>query len=160
MKKFFMIGKFAYRPKSKKSNTLIVNIELNNIDTKPSFSASCDLWNCENTDIVAGGQSFETFLEWFPELRKNELFMKIYNLWYRNHLNDMDASANEAQRNAVKEYCDKHNGYDYNGVCNFLKKKNLYTVEVDGKECKYGHEWYYRPIPSEDMIEILKLFLI
>ena len=159
MEKTITIGKFNYYPQNRKSNTLQVTISLEEKESgKPIFTASCDLWNCRNTDTICGGQSFDSILEYIPELKDNELYMKIYHLWKKHHLNDMDASANDAQRKAVNDYCKDHEKYDYGRVCDFLKKKNLYEVEVDGKMCKYGHEWYYRPIPENDLKEIMNLF--
>jgi hypothetical protein len=158
MEKIITIGKFAYHPSTRRANTLTVHISLDEkIVGKPVFSGSCNLWNCRNTDIIFGGQSFDSCLVIFPELNENELFMKIYRLWKKHHLNDMDASANDAQREAADEYLKDHK-YDYSRVCDFLKEKNLFEVEVDGRKCKYGHEWYYRSIPEDDLNEIKSIF--
>ena len=159
MEKTITIGKFAYYPTNKKSNTLKIIVSLEEKKPgEPIFAACCNLWNCRNTDTIYSGQSFDSLLECIPELKDNELYMKIHRLWKKHHLNDMDASANDAQRKAVDEYCKDHK-YDYDRVCDFLKKKNLYEVEVNGEKCKYGYAWYYRPIPEDDMKEIMELFI-
>lgn len=159
MKKIFTIGKFALRPTTRKSNRLDVAVELNyNKNNLPVFYATALIWNSTNTMTLTTGQCFDYLLKRLPELKDNQLFMTIYDLWYKHHRNDMDASANDEQRNAVKEYCEKHNGYSYEGVCDFLKRKKLYTVIVDGKSCCYGYGWWYRSIPNEDLNKILELF--
>lgn len=157
MKKEISLGKFDYMNSGKRDYEFVVYLELIYNDDKPRFSASCELWNPRYTDIEFGGQSFDTALDVLPQLKDDELFMKIYNLWEKHHLNDMDASANDEQRNAVKEYCENHETYDYDRVCDFLKEKGLFEVIVDGKPCKYGHSWYYREIPEDDLNEIKRL---
>ena len=159
MTKTFFIKKLTHCPTNKKTNKLEITIELKEKEKgKPCFSASCDLWDCTNTEIIMGGQIFDSILKSYPELKDDETFMTIYELWNKHHLNDMDASANDEQRKAVDTYCRKHGGYNYDGVCNFLKKKKLYSVVVDGVKCKYGEAWYYRPIPENDLKKILELF--
>jgi len=155
MKKTFSFGKFAVYGKTR-VNEIAVEVSYetaSNGNNAMRFSVCAEVWNARHTDIVMGGQCLDSLLEYLGD---NEKFKTIYGLWERNHLNDMDASANDAQREAVKEY-EKTNAYDYDKVCEYLKERNLFEVEVNGKKCKYGYEWYYREISEEDKKTIERL---
>lgn len=149
-------GKFDFYKRGRKINEITVDVYLENRDGKTVFSSCCSVWNATHTDIVCGGQSFDAVLKVIPSLKDNELFATIYDLWKNYHSNDLNASANDEQRNAEKEFCKKE-PYDYDKVCSYLAEKNLLDVIVDGKVCRYGAQWYYREIPEEDLIKIREI---
>ena len=154
MRKTIKFGKFAIDSK-RKVNAVEVEVEFYEDKLeRPVFKCMASVWNSKHTDITMGGQCLDSLV---PYLKEDRKFMTIWGLWKRNHLNDMDACANDAQRKAVKEYR-KDKPYDYDKVCEYLKGKGLYEVEVEGKKCKYGHDWYYREIPEADLIKIQALF--
>lgn len=90
-------------------------------------------------------------------LNNNKLFMTIYKLWKKYHLNDMNSST-PYQEKILKKYS-KHygvnllnaNAYDY--ACKVLKKANAY---VDNNYA-YGSGWLYREIEPKDLELIQKL---
>jgi len=147
-KRTISFGKFPISGK-RRTNEITVDIEYRNCNTsRPSLSICGYSWRTNHSDCIHGGQCFDELKRY---LSGNGLFMTIYGLWKRNHLNDLDACANDEQRNAVEAYLKNHDGeYDYDGVCEYLKRKGVYTVDVNGEPCTYGMQWYYRPISKED----------
>ena len=63
-----------------------------------NFAASANLYNVRKTDIIMGGQCFDTLLKEIPELSQNELFQEVYDLWSKYHLNDMHAGTTSRPR--------------------------------------------------------------
>ena len=82
MKKTFNFGKIAYDESGRKDN--LVTIEISFDDTR--FSASGNVWNRLQTDIISGGQNLDELYEY---LKDDGLFLKIYSIWKQYHLNDM-----------------------------------------------------------------------
>lgn len=123
---------------------------------RPVFSACGNLWNNLHTDIIWGGQCIDDLANEFPSLRRNKLYMEILDLWKKHHLNDMNAGTPE-QEEAVEWYR-KHNGsYDYTKVCDYLKEKGLYEVDLNGEKYRYGSSWLYREIPEGDLRRIMEI---
>jgi hypothetical protein len=90
-------------------------------------------------------------LDSLSELIADPVFMQIYWLWKRYHLNDLHAGT------PVQEYALEHspNGSlreaDYTHRCEYLKSIGLY--EVGGY--KYGHGWLSESIEPHDL-ELIK----
>ena len=156
MKKTFKFGKIAYTS-TRKVNAVEVEINLENTDKGPRFSAVGAIWNAPHTDWVAGGQILDHLHDDFKSLRDNPTFAAIHRLWKKWHLNDSHAGTEE-QEAAVKKWEAEGNRYDYGKVCDHLKSIDLYEVQVDGKPYKYGHGWLYRAIDAADLAEIESLF--
>ena len=151
MEKKISFGKRAVYSK-RKINEVVVRLELkDNKDGKPVFTASCEVWNSKHTDIVMGGQCLDDVARLCP-LKYNKRYMEIVGLWQRNHLNDMHAGT-EKQEEAIKNWKEQGNRYDYTAVCNYLKSIGLY--EDNGY--KYGHGCLYRDISDEDLKRIKEL---
>lgn len=155
MTKVISFGKFAVSGKNP-ANEIVVELNYKkNAAGQPCFSAMGTVYTANHRDCVMGGQCLEALKAY---LHSNELFMQIYGLWKRNHLNDVDACADDQQREAVQEYMESHgNRYDYDAVCKFLQDRGIYTVYINGVPCTYGMQWYYRPISREDQKTIRKI---
>lgn len=149
MKKSYDFGKFAVRS-SRRVNDVVAHIKLEENDGKFVFTASCDVWNAKHTDLVMGGQCFDTVLKYCPELRDSAVFMEIVGLWRKHHLNDMHAGT-EAQEAELEKW--RGHAADYKADCQHLKEVGLY--EDNGY--RYGTSWLYRPIPWEDLNRINQL---
>lgn len=135
-----------------------------------NFSACVNVWNPRHSDIIYGGQCFDDLLIDFPELKQNEVFMEVYDLWKNYHLNDMHPGTPE-QEKAIEEWKAQGHKYDYKENCEYLKSINLYEVPVstidleanpkyaDSKEktYKYGHDWLKETIPDKDIARIESL---
>lgn len=138
--------------------TIDFSIEYKNGDkTEPVFSASGHVWNSKNTDIVLGGQCLDELNE-CPFLKGNKTFQKIYRFWRLYHLNDMNAGTPEQMKciNDHKAEINEEDGFYYKEF-NLLKKYGLDVVNLNGKPYEYGTAWLYRPIPKNDLNEILEL---
>lgn len=92
MERKFKFGKVAAQT-SRKENLVTVEVELKEKEEgKPVFTASATVWNRLHTDCIMGGQCLDTIFDgYYQQLENKELFKKIYYLWKRNHLNDMNA---------------------------------------------------------------------
>ena len=156
MKKTFNLGKIALYGK-RKINLVTLDIELNEKEGKPVFSASAMVWNSKKTDCLMGGQCLDDLYKNFIAIRNNKIFKNVYKFWKLYHLNDMHAGTIE-QEKAIKDWENKGNKYDYTAACEYLKSINLYEVEYNGKPYKYGHAWLYQAIPENDLKEIKALF--
>lgn len=144
-----------------------VELELGN----GNFSASANLWRSDYSDILLmGGQCFDNLLNDYPELKDNDVFMEVYDLWKKYHLNYMHACTPE-QEKAIASWKAQGHKYDYKEACDYLKSINLYEVPVstidleanpkyaDSKEktYKYGHDWLKETIPERDIARIESL---
>ena len=153
MKKTISFGKIDYNNSGKKINEITVDIELKlkyngiTIDNEPVenyyvFSASASVWNHIHSDIIAGGQMFDKLMPYFKD---NKLYLQIYRLWKRWHLNDLNPG-NRKQMDALKDF----NSFDYDEQCEFLKGKGLYKYD----DYIYGHGWRVEIIPDDIIKEI------
>lgn len=70
----------------------------------------------------------------------------LLDMWKNWHLNGMHAGT-EKQEQAIKEWKNKGNKYDYDKACEYLKSINMYEDVYDGKPYKYGSGWICRPLP-------------
>ena len=145
MKKIFEFGKIDYNGTGRRINRVSVEVELIDTYKGPVFTASGDIWNSKNTDIIHGGQCLDTIAEHI----KTPAFNEILSMWKQYHLNDLHAGTGEQEA-----YIDKLQAggwrYDYNDACEKLRAAGLY--EIDGY--KYGHGWIYRAIPEDDLRKI------
>lgn len=149
IKKVFELGKIAYEG-NRKINRVTIQAELKNNDqNQPCFTASGNIWNGSNTDIVCGGQMIDEILELLPN---NETVKSLHRLWKLYHLNDLNAGTVK-QTEAIDSWVLAGNKYEYNEACNYLKNIGLY---VDGGY-QYGTAWIYFPIPENDLQEIISL---
>lgn len=151
--KTFNLGKIDYCGRGRKINPVTVEVTLKEKDGKPCFSAMATVYNQTKTDILAGGQCFDSI----AKRTKNKQFMEIYRLWKLYHLNDMHAGTIE-QEEAIKDWESKGNRYDYTSACEYLKSVGLYEVEHNGKPYTYGSGWLYWDIPEDDLKIIQALF--
>lgn len=126
--------------------------------TYTEFTACGTVWNTRHTDCVCGGQC----LDEISKFVKTADFKKIYTWWKKYHLNGMNAGTPE-QEQAIKEWKDAGNKYDYDAVCEMLKEKGLYEVPFTGKSTgkewhgeiyRYGSAWIVSDIPEADLCEI------
>jgi hypothetical protein len=149
MKRVFEFGKIAYEGE-RKENLVTVEVGLQKKKEGYVFSACCCVWNKNKTDIFRGGQCFDGLLQYINQLDDKKLFVEIWELWKKWHLNDMHAGT-EKQEKALKNF----NG-DYKAQCEYLEKKGL--LIDDGY--KYGTSWLFRKIDKNDLIRIAKIMEI
>ena len=150
MERTINFGKIAYDG-NRKINQVEVRIELKECKDGPVFSACAYVWNSRHTDCVAGGQCIDTLYKYF---RGNIDYMNIYELWARNHLNNMHAGTVLQEKALDKAGREGYDVSDYCKQCQYLQKEGLY--EDHGYE--YGTSWLYRPISSEDL-ELIRYYL-
>ena len=78
-------------------------------------------------------------------------------MWQKYHLNDMHSGTPE-QEEAIRQWKEAGNKYDYTEACKYLESIGLYEVEYHGIEFngmyKYGHGWLYQPIEEDDLRRI------
>lgn len=133
------------------SQTLIIELELKNKkDNQPVFTASGSYYDSLNIlhdkSLISAGQCLDCipdFVKTMTNKREIKELLEIYDLWNEFHLNDMCT------------WCE-HMNYG-----NF-PKTDLSPEGLLGKECpvcgaKYGHSWYYRPIPASVIKKIKKI---
>lgn len=133
-----------------------VDIELKETKKGKEFSASAGVWNKRHSDYLTCGQCFDSILDMFPTLKKNKLFMEIYELWSKHHLNGMHAGTIEQEK--IIEELDK---YDYKDAIELLTKYNKLVVPHPTKpntNYRYGTEWLFHKIPDTDLDRIKELF--
>ena len=128
------------------------------------FSVSADVWDARRTDIHTGGQCLDTVNERYRGQIKNvELWDEVFDLWRKYHLNTMQAGTPEqmkAMEEWLKETGNESWNFDYEGLCEYLKGRNLYFVpdpENPGREYEFGTRWLTKPIPDEDRKRMDKL---
>lgn len=87
MERIIELGKIDYLKIGKKINLVTLEIELRNDEkNRPVFSVCGNVWDNRKKDILIGGQCLD---ELFPYFKNNELFVKIYKLWKKHHLNNL-----------------------------------------------------------------------
>ena len=126
-------------------------------DKGPVFSACGNVWEKDRSDIIIGGQCFDTLAQ--TDIANDPTFIEVYRLWKLYHLNDMHAGTPEQEdaiRQGVKNGELSRNA-DYTTTVQYLKEKNLYEVPLNGTTYRYGHAWLYEPIPEEDLNKIKEL---
>lgn len=151
MKKTLNFGKIDFNGIGRRINTVTIDIALCN----GRFTVSGDIWNARKTDIICGGQC----LDLISKFVNTPLFRQIYRLWKLYHLNDMKAGTPK-QEQAVREWKNEGNKYDYTEVCKMLESKNLLFDEsylIGGKPYRYGTRWLKEEISSEDMKQITEI---
>jgi len=154
MRKTFTFPKVAYTS-TRRVNLPTIEMELQYKDndmSRPVLSICGDLWNARHTDIVMGGQCLDELAR-FDELFCNPLFKKLHRLWKAYHLNDMrpgtdkqEQALDDAKKSGKRLCC-------YEDSCKYLESIGL--LEDNGY--KYGSAWLYRPIPENDLKEIVSL---
>lgn len=145
MKKVFEFGKIDFYGTGRRINKVTVEIELKEGNI---FTASGDVWNMHQTDIVCGSQGLD-------ELKKyihNKTFNTIYRLWKLYHLNNMHSGTRE-QEKALKEKFGGVNVNKYDEQCEYLKSINLYNHNG----YIFGTGWLKEEIPTEDLQTIKNL---
>lgn len=126
-----------------------------------------NIWNSKKTDIYCAGQCLDTISKYVKDmsLENRRIFAEIYPWWKAYHLNGMHAGTPE-QENAIREWEEAGNKFDYGKVCEMLKEKGLYEVIFTGKTTgkyynnglyKYGHGWVVEDIPEHILKRIRNL---
>lgn len=101
MKRIIDFGKIPYTS-DKVANRVTVEIELKEKENgQKVFTASGNIWNRTNTDIICGGQCLDEISR--TEIGINPKFKQIYRLWKLYHLNDMHAECEHQEALGWKE---------------------------------------------------------
>lgn len=173
MERTIKIGKINFYDNEKRTNhdvEIILRLSLSNDNC---FSAVANVWNFPHSDILMGGQCFDTILNDFPEVKKNPIFMEVYDLWKNYHLNDLRAGT-KAQEDLLKEAVkngelNTYGANNYKETCAYLESKDMlydknYLVskkQKDGSIIKapyqYGTGLLKEEIPEEDLLRIKSL---
>ena len=85
MKRIINLGKVAYENDAKK-NEVTIEIEVRDKPKGKELLIRGNVWNKNHSDIVAGGQCYDTIEDLFPG---NKRVKRIVEIWKRWHLNDM-----------------------------------------------------------------------
>lgn len=150
MERIIELGKIDYLKIGKKINLVTLEIELRNDEkNRPVFSVCGNVWDNRKKDILIGGQCLD---ELFPYFKNNELFVKIYKLWKKHHLNNLHSGTKKQEKFLIKNNIQNW-ANDYKKVCEFLNKNNL----LYDKGIEFGATWHYWDIPKKDLEEIIKI---
>ena len=88
MRRTIYLGKIAYNYAGRIENKVTIEIELKEKENgQKVFSASGNIWNRINTDILSGGQNLDEIAK--TGMGHNPKFKEVYRLWKLYHLNDM-----------------------------------------------------------------------
>lgn len=189
MKKNFDFGKIDFYGTGRKINLITITAHLMRrggedtftIDRKtgektiigktPEYielSISGNVWNARKTDVVCCGQCLDTIAKYKKQLSNPDLFITLYDLWNKYHLNGMHAGTPE-QEKAIEEWKAAGNKYDYEAACEMLKERGLYEVNYTGlsvsrryenEPYKYGHAWLVQEIPGDVLLKIERLLSV
>ena len=142
MKKTFNFGKIAFDGNKAGNKNNLVTIEVSFDGTR--FSASGNVWNRLQTDIISGGQNLD---ELYGYLKDDGLFLKIYSIWKQYHLNDMTPGTPKqmAFLSTIKR---PSNAEFYVWEFEQLKKVDLLYDNWNGKPYLYGSGWITNKIPG------------
>jgi hypothetical protein len=155
-----VFNKIDYLGHGRKNCMLEAEVSWNGVE----FTVSADVWNARHTDIYMGGQCLDTVNERYrDQIRNLELWDEVVDLWRKYHLNTMQAGTPE-QMKALEDW-KRETGhpswnFDYEGLCEYLKGRNLYFVpdpENPGKTYEFGTRWLTKEIPEEDRKRMDKL---
>lgn len=157
------LGKVDYEGRGRKINAVDIETKIKDIpkarhwDTLkevknvPVLSISGNVWNSRHSDIISGGQNYDTISELFPS---NKKVQRLVEIWKEYHLNDMKAGT-KLQTEALNKWRKENNikGWDYDQAVEHLKSVDLYK----DKGYSYGSGWLYEPIPGEVIKELKSL---
>lgn len=149
MKKTFNFGKIDYNNSGRKNCSVEVEIELRTTKNgELEFAACGDIWNPKHTSVYSAGQNLDKIAEYI----KDSVFLEIYDLWKKWHLNTMRCGGPK-QEQAVKQWEAQGNAYDYKKVKEYLKSIGLlYEQDIE-----YGTKWWYEPIDEKSLTAIYDL---
>lgn len=180
MKKTIEFGKIDFNGNGRKNCLVTVDVELRKqggqetftVDSKGAktytgkktplfyeFSVCGSIWNPSKTDTYCSGQCLDEIAKYI----KNPLFIEIYGLWKKYHLNGLHAGTPE-QEEAIKKMGSRQ--YNYKTVCEYLKNIDLYEVMYTGLSVgriyenelyKYGTAWLVQEIPESDLLRIKEI---
>lgn len=170
MERTIKIGKINFYDNEKRTNhdvEIILRLSLSNDNC---FSALVNVWNFPHSDILMCGQYFDTILNDFPEVKKNPIFMEVYDLWKNYHLNGLHAGT-KAQEDLLKEAVkngelNTYGANNYKETCAYLESKNMLYDKVSKKQkdgsikkvpYRYGTDWLKEEIPEQDLLRIKSL---
>lgn len=182
-KRRFNFGKIAYWPKTRKANSVDVDIYVRKLDNGEfEFSAMGAIWNCRHTDHISGGQNLDTIHKYVHE---NPIFNEIFSLWSEFHLNGLNSGTRKQEAALVEEtnrrneehkakgekeekpltYADR-----YEDACEYLKSIGLYidklgdgevlnceTEKVSKDHYPYGRGWITRVLDDKTLKRINSL---
>ena len=182
-KRTFDLGKIAYWPKTRKANSVNVDICIRKLDNGEfEFSAMGAIWNCRHTDHISGGQNLDTIRKY---VHGNPIFDEIFSLWSEFHLNGLNSGTRKQEAALVEEsnrrnaehkakeekeekpltYADR-----YEDACEYLKSIGLYIDKLgDGEvlNCEterakkdhypYGCGWITRVLDDKTLKRINSL---
>ena len=171
MRKEISLGKIDFNGCGRKINLVTVDIELRSETTSygvpyKEFSVCADVWNSKKTDILCGGQCLDDIKPYMAGTKYETLFLEIYDLWKKYHLNGFRAGTPNQQK-ACKEWFES-NPYDWNKLCNMLKSKGIYedtftgyghAKQYNNEPYRYGSDWVVEFIPEDDLAFINMLFV-
>jgi len=181
-KRTFNFGKIAYWPKTRKANSVDVDIYVRKLDNGEfEFSAMGAIWNCRHTEHLSGGQNLDEIKKYVND----PIFNEIFELWQSFHLNGMN-SGTIRQSAALKEESDRRNAEHrakgekeekplnyaerYEDACEYLKSIGLYidklgdgevlnceTEKVSKDHYHYGCGWITRVLDDKTLKRINSL---
>lgn len=157
------LGKVDYEGRGRKINSVDLKTKIKTLDKArhwdtlkevqkvPVLSISGDVWNSRHSDIVSGGQNYDTISELFPS---NKKVQRLIEIWKQYHLNNMQAGT-KRQTEALNKWRKENNiqGWDYDQSVEHLKSIDLYK----DKGYEYGSGWLYQPIPEDILKEFKSL---
>lgn len=182
-KRTFNFGKIAYWPKTRKANSVDVDIYVRKLDNGEfEFSAIGAIWNCRHTDHISGGQNLDTIQKYVHE---NPIFNEIFSLWSEFHLSGLNSGTRKQEAALVEETNRRNEEHKvkgekeekpltcadrYEDACEYLKSIGLYidklgdgevlnceTEKVSKDHYPYGCGWITRVLDDKTLKRINSL---
>ncbi len=154
MRKTIELGKIDYNNVGRRNHLATIEFSFDG----SRFSASANIWNTRNTDIVCGGQCLEEVCAYFPN---NDHAQRLLAIWREWHLNDVKAGS-PAQEAFLKAnpVTYAHPVSHYDAACAALEAAGLLVDENcihNGKPYRYGSAWLKTEVPADVVAEIESL---
>lgn len=129
--------------KLKGAYTVRVHLKLEtDANNRPIFSCFAECYR-----LGMYGQCLDSLDKYMQD---STLWKIIYRLWKEYHLNNLHAGTQKQEQILKEVFGELLVTMDYKDKCDCLAENGLF--EDNG--FKYGHGWYYKEIPSDDLAMI------
>jgi hypothetical protein len=146
IKKTIQLGKVDYNGTGRKNYAVDIEVEL---DEAGELHMSGNIWNTTRSDIVQAGQCQDTIAKFFPQDKKVQRMIEVWNEYHLNHMH----AGTPAQEKLIEEHQDSFEHYPkshYEQARALLEEHDLL---VDNGY-KYGSAWLKQELPAEIVEEV------
>ena len=143
MRNIYVLGKIDYNKSGRRNCEATFEWDLR--DGK--FTMSANVWNPRHTDIYAGGQCCDMVAAYFPNDKRAQRMLAIWEQWHLNHMK-AGTPAQEAHLKGLKYEYGKENHFDW------AKRKLAEAGLQPDNGYNYGSAWLKQEIPADVIAEI------